>query len=292
MKLSDYKNTFILLTFLMFSIGMSAKENHVKCEGTYLYQFPKTISLAQAEYGAKQYAYTRAMAEKFGVVISEQIIKETINNGTSFEQLTESLVRGRWVRDIKEPELELLGYKDNTGTIEISVSFYAKQIFRDNSVTLRILRNGTTDNHEDDTFFACDERYCKGTRGDGGDDLYMSLVSRKDGYVAIFYEDKNGMTCILPYTRSDYEPFRVKKGERYVLFEKGNGTDTYHLTCSNIPEINKVYLIFSPNKFIQGDLMREMDSKPFKKWIERMQSYDEQMEVIDPILIKVNPKNN
>lgn len=286
----NYK-PILLLVFLLLSMGMSAKNGLVKCGGTYLYHFQKSVSMDQAEHEAVQYAIIEAMAETFGVSVSEQTIAEIHNSDNNFDQISETLVRGRWVKDIHEPKLIFLGYEDNVGTIRATVSFYAREIKKDKSVTLRILRNGTTDNCEDDTFFGCDEDNCRGRRGDGGDDLFMSVVSKKDGYIAVFFEDPHGVTCILPYTQSDNAPYHVRKGERYVFFEKGDGTDTFHFMCGPAQEVNKVYLVFSPNKFIDGDLMREMERKPFINWLGKMQSYDEQMEIVGPVMITVKPTN-
>lgn len=291
-----YRYTFHLLVsffFFFISLCVSAKDNLVKCGGTFEYIFQKNISIEQAEYEAVEYAKIQAIGQAFGINISQQAISETMNDNDSFDQITETLVRGQWVKDLKEPKLNILPFNEHgIGTIQVTVSFLAKEILRDKSITLHILRNGTTDNCEDNIFYGCDMKTCSGQRGDGGDDLYMSLVSRKDGYVAIFMKETDKVTCMLPYFQNEKEPFKIRKGERYVFFEKGEGTDTYHLMCDGEPELNYVYLLFSPNKFIDGDLLREMHIKHFRKWLGKMQSYDDQMEVVGPVMIKINPYNH
>lgn len=42
------------------------------------------------------------------------------------------------------------------------------------------------------------------------------------------------------------------------------------MTCGEEPEFNYVHVVFSPNPFINADLMRTMTRRKFNHWLENI----------------------
>ena len=61
------------------------------------------------------------------------------------------------------------------------------------------------------------------------------------------------------------------------------------MSCGAEPEINYVHIVFSPNQFINGDIIREMTCSKFRDWLGKRQSYDEKMQV-QSVMLKVSPR--
>ena len=137
----------------------------------------------------------------------------------------------------------------------------------------KTLRNGTSDRYESSEYVA-------------GDRFAMSFSSPKAGYMAAFFEDRNTVVCILPYIGDDDMPFRVGKDKRHIFFE--NDENGYQMTCGEEPEINYVHVVFSPNPFINADLMRTMTRRKFNHWLEKHLNYDPDLQV-QTLMIRVLP---
>ncbi len=89
-------------------------------------------------------------------------------------------------------------------TLNVTVDFYAVPIeYAPVEFVAKTLRNGTTDRYESSEYVA-------------GDRFAMSFNS-KAGYIAVFFEDRNTVVCILPYIGDDDLPFRVSKDKRHIF---------------------------------------------------------------------------
>lgn len=246
----------------------------VKCGGTYPYTYSENISHAEAKARAVENAIIMALADEFGTTVTSQSFSELTNTSEWFAQLSKLQVKGRLLRHIREPEISDPLYGDNLFTINVKVLFYAEPIhYAPIEFEAKVLCNGTEARFESDTFKS-------------GDEFYMLFSSPKDGHLAVFFEDSESVTCILPYYENGEKPFPVRKGEKYVLFTTEN--NQYNMTCGSEPEVNYVHVLFSPNSFIDGDLERDMSPMKFRKWLANRQGYDEKMQ-IQSALIKVTP---
>lgn len=254
---------------------LPAKSKKERCGGTYSYTYSSAISYDMAKAKAIEYAVISALSDRFGTIVNSQSMLEMTNNGERFEQMSRLLVKGRFLNHISQPEVSTPVFADNMFTVKVTVDFYAAPIdYAPTEFTAKLLRNGTDDKFESNEFVA-------------GDYFYLSFQSPKAGYVAVFFEDKNTVSCILPYYEEDDTPFYAEKGKRYVFFNKAN--DEYYFSCGEEPEINYVHIIFSPNKFINKDIIREMTNSKFRDWIGKRQSFDEEMQV-STVMVRVLPK--
>lgn len=268
----------ILFMALMFLhvFGLSAKDKLVKCGGTYPYSYSENISHAEAKAKALENAIIMALSDKFGTTVTSQSLLELTDKGDRFGQMSRLQVKGKLMRHIHSPKFSAPVFADNMFTVNVTVEFYAKAIeYAPTEFVARTLCNGVDDKHNSTVFNA-------------GDKFYMSFLSPKQGYVAVFFEDRETVSCMLPYVYEDEKPFFVEKGKRYLFFNVAD--NTYHFTCGDEPEINYIHVVFSPKEFINGDVIREMTCPDFRKWLGNRQSYDEGLQV-QSILIKINPQS-
>lgn len=269
------KAAFIAIVGMFLCTSLFAKAKKERCGGTYSYSYSTAISYDVAKAKAIEYAIVNALSDKFGTVVSSQSMQELTTRGERFDQMSRLLVKGRFLSHIKEPEVSKPLFADNLFTVQVTVDFYAQPIdYAPTEFSARLLRNGTDDRCESSEFVA-------------GDSFYLSLFSPKAGFVAVFFEDANAVSCMLPYYEDDDTPFAVEKGRRYVFFNKAN--DEYYFSCGDEPEVNYVHVLFSPNSFIHGDLVREMTCGRFRDWLLKRQSYDDEMQVVS-VMVRVLPK--
>lgn len=258
----------------LHGLSLFAKDKLVKCGGTYPYTYSENISHAEAKAKAVENAIIRALADKFGTTVTSQSLLELTNKGDRFDQISRLQVKGKLVRRIHEPQLSAPVFADNMFTINATVEFYAQAIeYAPTEFKVHTLRNGTDDKYASGEFNANDK-------------FYLSFTSPKSGYVAVFFEDRENVCCMLPYVNDDEEPFFVEKGKRYLFFNVAN--NTYHFSCETEPEINYIHVMFSPKLFINGDVIRDMTCSKFRDWLGIRQSYDNELQV-QSMMIKVNP---
>lgn len=268
-------NRALLITIMVLhTLCLSADDKLVRCGGTYPYTYSENISLAEAKRKAVDNAIVMALADKFGTTVTSQSLLELSNKGDRFDQMSRLQIKGKLVRHIKEPQLSAPQFADNLFTLNVTVEFYAKAItYAPTEFEVHTLRNGKEDRHDSNVFTADDK-------------FYLSFTSPKAGYVAEFFEDGEGVYCMLPYVCDDDKPFYAEKGKRYLFFDVAN--NTYHFTCGAEPEINYIHVLFSPKAFINGDVMREMTCPKFRTWLGNRQGYDDELQV-QSLMIKVNP---
>lgn len=266
---------FLLISLFSLVLLPVFGQQKVKCEGTYPYTYSESMSHAEAKARAVENAIISALADEFGTTVTSEALSEITDTSDRFAQMSRLYVKGKLLRHIHEPKISAPLFGDNLFTINVTVSFYAQAIeYAPVEFEVKVLRNGMDGRFESNRFVA-------------GDDFYMSFKSPKTGWLAIFFEGCDDVNCILPYWGEDEQPFQVEKGKKYVLFNVDE--NKYSMNCESEPEINYVHVIFSPNKFIGDDLEREMTCKRFRKWLDKRQSYDNQMQV-ETMMIRVNPK--
>lgn len=268
------KFLFFIFSWFLLASSVSAKDKLVRCEGTYPYTYTENVSHAEAKAKAVENAIIMALADQFGTTVTSQSLMELSGGKDRFDQMSRLQVKGKLVRHIHEPEISSPLLADNLFSIQVKVDFYARPItYAPTEFEAYTLRNGTERKFES-RYFQADDKF------------YLLFQSPKAGYLAVFFEDRTSVVCMLPYVNADTEPFWVEKDKRQLLFNVRN--NTYHLSCGDEPEINYVHIIFSPRKFIDGDLVRNMSCKRFREWLGTRQSYDDKMQV-NSLMIKVSP---
>jgi hypothetical protein len=268
------KLVFITIILFLCTSSLLAKVKQERCGGIYAYTYSGSISYDEARTKAIENAIVMALADKFGTTVTAQSLLELTNSGDRFDQMSRLQVKGKLMRHINPPVVSEPVYADNMFTLNVTVDFYAVPIeYAPVEFVAKTLRNGTTDRYESSEYVA-------------GDRFAMSFNSPKAGYIAVFFEDRNTVVCILPYIGDDDLPFRVGKDKRHIFFE--NDENGYQMTCGEEQEINYVHVVFSPNPFINADLMRTMTRRKFNRWLEKHLNYDSELQV-QTLMIRVLP---
>lgn len=272
---------------LLFTQDLVHAQRIIQVHGEYTYIAPGNESLDQAKATALERAKISILADAFGTVIgATSTIAVAAENGVSdISQfsLGESSVKGEWIETIGEPEYQIQ-YSDIGLVIKVIVRGKARRIESAAiDLNVRILRNGTEDRYESSDF-------------KDGDELYLSFRSPVSGYLCIYlFDGAENVWCLLPYRQQAGGIFKVKSGERYVLFcsdetmglSSSDEVDEYVMTCSGQRELNRIYTIFSPNEFYKANdehlddlLPRSLKFEDFMKWLSSCRSRDSKMCVV------------
>lgn len=251
--------------------------------GEYTYYVPENIDLEKAKQIALERVKVQLIADEFGTVVSQNNATTVKNsNGKSdidFVSVGGSEVRGEWIETIGEPDF-MPSFDNGQMIIKVHIKGKIREIVSaDINFKALVLRNGTEDKYEDDTFKS-------------GDDLFLSFTSPISGYVAVYLVDNDGTAfCLLPYQNQEQGNVKINANERYVFFSEKLSpqnlkayVDEYTMTCSHNQELNQIYVVFSPNTFVKATdgkreetLPRELSNEDFQKWLARNRTKDKDM---------------
>lgn len=252
-------------------------------EGEYTYIVPENVDLEKAKHIALERLKTQLIADEFGTVVSQNNATTVKNsNGKSdidFVSVGGSEVRGEWIETIGEPDFKP-SFDNGQMIIKVHIKGKIREIVSaDINFKALVLRNGTEDKYEDDTFKS-------------GDDLFLSFTSPVSGYIVIYLVDNDGTAfCLLPYQNQEQGNVKINANERYVFFSEKLSpqnlkayVDEYTMTCSHSQELNQIYVVFSPNTFVKAidgkredTLPRELSNEDFQKWLAKNRSKDKDM---------------
>ena len=276
------KKFICCLISLLFSIySFSQKTKTV--DGEYTYVVPENVDLGKAKHTALERLKIQLIADEFGTIISQSnsTMVKNINEKSdiNFLSVGSSEVKGEWIETIGTPifKTEILG---DQLVVKVWAKGKIREIISSNiDIDVHILRNGTEDKFESEEFKS-------------GDDLYISLISPINGYVAIYLIDNdNTAFCLLPYQNQEYGNIKIRANERYVFFSEELAVpnirqyvDEYTMTCNHARELNQIYVVFSPNTFIKPidnketeDIPRELSNNAFQKWLSKCRTRDKDM---------------
>lgn len=281
---------YSLILICLFPFALFAQKTK-RVEGEYIYRAPENVTIEQAKRIALERAQLETIAEAFGTNISQhnstRVKNKNGNSDIDFLSLSSSEVKGEWIETIGEPVYSI-GYEQGMLIVNCKVKGVIREIV---SVAIdirtKVLRNGTEDRFESSEF-------------SNGDDLYLSLQSPVDGYLAVYlinYTSQN-VYCMLPYSRSSDAVQRIEHDKSYLFFsskdasaEYRNEVDEYTMTCDGTNECNEIYVIFSPNEFtkansshIKESMPRELPFKEFNKWLNKIRKIDNKIQVINKLL--------
>lgn len=251
--------------------------------GEYTYYVPENIDLEKAKQIALERVKVQLIADEFGTVVSQNNATTVKNsNGKSdidFVSVGGSEVRGEWIETIGEPDF-MPSFDNGQMIIKVHIKGKIREIVSaDINFKALVLRNGTEDKYEDDTFKS-------------GDDLFLSFTSPISGYVAVYLVDNDGTAfCLLPYQNQEQGNVKINANERYVFFSEKLSpqdlkayVDEYTMMCSHSQELNQIYVVFSPNTFVKATdgkrketLPRELSNEDFQKWLARNRTKDKDM---------------
>ena len=293
----NYKG--VIAVILLFMPIVSLAQRTLTTSGDYIYYGPTSITLDQAKVIALERAKIQIIADNFGTVVgvnnSTFIENRAASGSVSFLSLGESEVKGEWLETIGKPDFSV-SYEQNLQVVKVHVKGRIRELKAAKiQFDARILRNGTGDKFESDQFR-------------DGDDLFVSFTTPIDGYVAIYLYDKSGISRLLPLKFQKEGSIPVEAGERRVFFSRHSKVysasenryvektySDYVITCDGDVEINRIYIVFSPNKFVRplDDVSADQQEKPanlsfeaFQKWLSknRRQDMDMAVKIVDIVV--------
>lgn len=273
----------LILLLLLLPVTIRAQKV-LKVTGEYVYYAPSSVTLDQAKQIALDRAKVQLIADEFGTIVgSTNITRIENSNGLSDIQmltLGESEVKGEWLETIGNP-IYKIGYENDMLFVKVSISGKIREIVSASiDIKAKLLRNGVEDKFESDKFRS-------------GDDMYLSFQSPVDGYLTVYlYEGDDTVFCLLPYQSQAVGQVPIQANKRYVFFSceesqniPSNLVDEYTLTCSKELELNRLYIVYSPNLFSkatdsQSDIIslpRMLKFNEFQKWLSNSRAKDTQM---------------
>ncbi|MBQ8573266.1 MAG: hypothetical protein IJ450_00225 [Bacteroidales bacterium] len=252
-------------------------------KGTGIFVIPKNMTIEQAEVEAVRQVQNQIIEDNFGTVVgSASTITMSNRNGqsetTSFT-FGDTEVRGEWLETTSGPDIER---KLINGEFALQVTIAGKIreiVSAPIMYNAKVLRNGVEDNCESDTF-----KY--------GDYMYMSFQSPEDGYLSIYITDGKDVQCLFPYEGLQSDYMHLKADKRYVFFSRAHSGEIdpgrvaiCKLGCQEDNEHNRIYLIFSPNKYSKAvDYSASMDNMPrhlsfeeFHNWLSKLRRLDKEL---------------
>lgn len=277
---------FLLFAVLMtLPMGLSAQKVRT-ASGSYTYYVPSNVPKERAEIIAFDRLRAQILADEFGTLVSATNYTHIENaNGKSsvnFASFGESEVKGEWLETVGTPKYSYT--MDEQGGLVITVSATGK--IREITTPpidfkAKLLRNATDDVFESDSFKENDR-------------LYMSFHSPVAGYLTVYiFDGESDVYRMLPYSNQEIEVMPVEANKRYVFFSlrdtktgvSSDLIDEYLLSCSKRIEYNRVYVIFSPNKYIKPvdsfgknvDDPRVLKFEDFQKWLTKYRKSDSSM---------------
>lgn len=279
----------ILIASMALAPLMSSAQRTVTASGTYTHYAPMNVTPDQAELTAIERTKIDIIEKEFGRVVGVSNYTEVVNEGdqssVKFLSLGESEVKGEWIETIGKPNIQH-DFANNMQVITVSITGRIREVkVAKVEFDAKILRNGIADRFESSEF-------------KDGDDFFVSFQTPVDGYVAIYLYDLSGVNRLLPMKYSGHSAYFVSADTKYVFFADGvsryediatknqNAVHSdYGLTCENDSEVNRIYIIFSPNKFTTAsdDIPDEItapasiDFDGFQKWLSRCRRRDKEM---------------
>lgn len=277
---------FLLILFFSCTTFQAFPDDNVSAE--YTYHASEQESPAEAKQTAVQRARIQALEDRYGRKLRSDNITDITNRdgktSQNFIATSYSEVNGEWLRDTKEPEFEIL-FEENTLVIKVKVWGKAREIKQNAvDVDVAILRNGTNRKFESEEF-------------NDGDQFYVAFKSPINGYVAIYYIDKETQDafCLLPYSGDTEGQVSIAANREYIFFSpemcpeqhKKALVDEILLPSGRNKKIDEIVIIFSHNSFFkaldneyksdEGQLPRGLKTKEFNEWLSKCRSKDSDM---------------
>lgn len=265
------KNKLVILFLLLVCTSVYAQRTVTVC-GEVDYVAPETQTLAEAKQTAITQARLKAIADEFGTVVA-QTNTSTMHNkdgktSSSFNSFSENEVRGIWISDTKEPEVEVK-YRNGMMVIHAEVCGKVREQKREKvELQIKPLNKGI-----ESTLFKNNDRFS------------LSFKSAASGYVAVFIRDDNNdiVNVMMPYDDGDGNAREVKSNKEYLFLCTKDPEYPYEeetiLTTSKSIENNTLIVVFSQKQFHislsnKGEFVPEVENSKFQKWLHGLRVYD------------------
>ena len=273
---------YILILFLFFFSVHSFCQRVVNICGEYKYIAPDNLSPAEARAIALERARLTALANEFGTNVSQTNLTttHTINGQTTSDiiSLGETEVKGDWLGDTKEPQVETY-YEQDRLIVFASVCGQARAIQNaEVELLISVLCNGIES-----------ERFYNNNR------LSVDFKAPIDGYLSIFLRDDNVgvVSCLMPYETENGKARSVALNTNYTFLSTKDPLYPYReetiLVTQKKSEFNTLLFVFSQNPFAmpiteQGEFLPELSVADFQKWLRKNRVKDEKMQVTEKVV--------
>lgn len=270
---------------------MSSAQKMLTTSGEYTYYAPSNITVDQAKAIAIERAKIKIIADKFGTIVgvsnSTRVSNVNGESSVSFLSIGESEVKGEWIETKGTPQFDVI-YQDNMLVVNVKIKGTIRELKSARiPFEAKLLRNGTEDKYEDDVFR-------------DGDYMYLSFATPESGYVAVYLYDQYGVYRLLPLKNQKNGSQIVESGNRYVFFANNRSQyspelnrqveslySEYTMYCNSDNELNRIYVIFSPNRFshplddisVADDMPAVLSFEAFQSWLSKSRRQDNEMSV-------------
>lgn len=273
---------YIIILFLFFLSVHSFCQRVVNVCGDYKYIAPENVSPAEAKSIAVERARLTALANEFGTNVSQTNLTTThITNGKTTSDiisLGETQVKGDWLGDIREPQVEVY-YEQDRLVVFASVCGKARAIQNaEVELLISVLCNGIES-----------ERFYNNNR------LSVDFKAPIDGYLSIFLRDDNVgiVSCLMPYETENGKARSIALNTNYTFLSTKDPMYPYReetiLVTQKKSEFNTLLFVFSQNPFAmpiteQGEFLPELSVTDFQKWLRKNRVKDEKMQVVEKVV--------
>lgn len=284
-----YYLTLFFTLLLGIVVHPVSAQRTVSVNGEYTYVGSENISIREARDIALERAKANAIEQAFGSILSSSSNLIMINkNGeaqTKMAYFGASDLKGEWIETESE-EVSNPAFQDGNIFITAKVKGKAREIVNAKVEFRSYLHSDLYHTNIDKNAFINNE------------DIFLTFETPSDGYLAVYLLDEHAAQCLLPYSGDPDGVVKVKHGKEYTFFSGAKATkeyeeiyEEYRLSCKDESELNKVYIIFSPNEFHKAadhisewetqkvHWPRELTHEEFQKWHTRLRSRDKEMSV-------------
>lgn len=282
-SVETWMGRLLVLCLLFCPLTMIAQRVKKVC-GEYTYYAEGNESINEAKMKALEAAKMKAIADEFGTVITQSTSQsESLDDGrehTFFSQLNSSEVKGEWLEDLGEPKYEI-SYTDDMLIVKCNICGNARETTNKAAEFEAIILRNHPEMKDASVKFR------------DGDDMFLYFQAPSNGYVAVYLVDEApNAYCLLPYSGDTDGQQIIKGGKEYIFFSISKAVvekelvDEYTLTCADIIERNKIYVIFSKKPFtkavdhkVSDALPKQLGYAEFSHWLGRQRAHDPEMGV-------------
>lgn len=264
-------------------MAMALAEKHVT--GEFTFYGDGSHSRDECKRLALEGARLEALRSAFGTIISQDIVQHDMvgdkGESTYFSALSATEVKGEWIADEGEPIFDFSLDADGNFIVKCLVKGRARQLSNEaTEFQALVLRNGNEARFADTSF-------------KNGDALKLLVKAPVSGFLAVFLigEDRTAYS-LLPYLDDNTGEVKINRGKEYVFFDtekadRAHGTvDELLLTTDATQEYNRIYVVFSPNRFSRAVdtytdefTPRQLTFDEFNRWLAKCRKIDPRMGV-------------
>lgn len=249
---------FRLLTFViaLCSCSVLFAQKAYKVHATETYYMADDMTPLEAKAEAVARARIKAIAQKFGIDISQITVNTTQGDSTDFRIHSATEIGGTWLADTKEPIIKR-GYDEKLDQFYVKAKVWGKVCERKNDdvqLNVKLLANSRDDIHAKESF-------------NNNDRLRISFTSPVDGYVAMFYIDneENIVYPMVPNPIAGSCYAEEVKAKNHYLFLDAEDEITYVSCSEQNRNYDEIIVLFSPNRFSLPCNLIEGDEVPMEQ---------------------------